>query len=47
MLVFLMPADVRRNLMTPLLVTAIGADGLHCPLEYRTDAGRIDVRNCL
>ena len=28
MLVFLMPADVRRSFMMPLLVTAIRADGL-------------------
>src|SRR5258708_37221371 len=33
MLVFLMPAEVRSNLTLPLLVTAIRADGLHCPLE--------------
>ena len=52
MLVLLMPPEVRRNFMMPLLVTAIKvttitADGLPCPLEERTDAGRIDVRNCL
>src|SRR5215470_4502355 len=47
MRVFLMPAEVRRYFMLPLSVTAIRADGLRCPLEYMTDAGRSDVRNCL
>src|ERR1700694_3709918 len=46
MLGLLMPPDVSRYLTMPLLVTAIRADGLRCPLEYRTAAGRIDLRNC-
>src|SRR5215472_12034597 len=28
-------------------VTALRADGLYCPREHMTDAGRIDCRNCL
>src|SRR5450759_4922044 len=34
MLAFLMPAEVRRNLMMPLLISAIRADDLHGPLEH-------------
>src|SRR5437762_383178 len=43
MLGLVIPPEVRSNRTKPRLVTEIRADSLHCPLEYSTDAGRIDV----